>query len=327
MFDYYPFLLRSVQLAGSDDQQARRAVYVRAWQIVTDQLRARRPPVSADEVRAHRSAMQAAIGRIEREYSQAVRAVASGRTTQAQGPTVEIPNDRPIEAEVHPPLSPSRSGRGLWAVAIAAVVVMAIGVGSYFAWTATPHRPALIASTVGAATHEPSLRHRSAVTTSTADLAPGIDGGSTDADISYILRRQRVFYRTTFPSGTIVVDKPQHFMYLVMPNSAALRYPIGVGTACAELTGPRLISRKVEWPEWIPPPGSRQIKADPVPGGVGNPLGSRLLDLDDNVSRIHGTNAPKTVGEDVTLGCVRLVNDDVTDLYNRVTLGTRVVMR
>ena len=75
-------------------------------------------------------------------------------------------------------------------------------------------------------------------------------------------------------------------MYLVLPNSAALRYGIGVGTTCAELVGPRKISNKVEWPEWTPPPGSG--RPGPMPGGPGNPLGARLLDLDDNVSRIHG---------------------------------------
>jgi len=350
MIDYYPYLLRAVQDAGSTDEQARRAIYVRAWQIVTDELRARRPPVSTDELRSHRSAIQSAIERIEREYSRPApggtatsvrraapiaaardRSVGSDQppmTPARRAPAVAIARDRPIESDELPP-PPRRSRRGVWTGVVVLVLVIAIGVGGYAAWTAfqtmAPKPPTTNAAKIEAALHEPPLRRRPTVVPSSADLAPGVDGGSTDADMSYIFRRQRVYYRTELPPGTIVVDKPQHFMYLVLPNSAALRYGIGVGTPCAELIGPRKISNKVEWPEWTPPPGSG--RSESMRGGPGNPLGARLLDLDDNLSRIHGTNAPKTIGEDVTLGCVRLVNDDVADLYNRVPVGTRVVMR
>lgn len=319
MVDYHPYLLRAVQAADSDDEQARRAVYVRAWQIVTSELRARRPPVSIEELRAHRSAIQTAIERIEHAYSNIA------REKDQRAPAVEVPRDWRKEMQELPLPPPHRSRRGLGLAAVVAILVVAIGIGGYAAWTAwttMAPKPELTAARIEAAIREPLLRRRHTVTASTSDLAPGIDGGSTDADLPFIFRRQRVYYRTTFPAGTVVVDKPQHFMYLVLPNSAALRYGIGVGTPCAEVTGPRQVSSKVEWPEWKPA-GSGQ----PMKGGPGNPLGARLLELDDNASRIHGTNAPKTIGEDVALGCVRLVNDDVTDLYNRVPVGTRVVMR
>jgi lipoprotein-anchoring transpeptidase ErfK/SrfK len=263
--------------------------------------------------------------RIEREYSQYDPGGAP--EPEHQAPAVAMGSDWRIGSDKVPP--PPRSRRGIWTAAVVGVLVIAIGVGGYAAWSAfqtmAPKPPTTTAAKIEAALHDPPLRRRPTVTASAVDLAPGVDGGSTDADVSYIFRRQRVYYRTTLPPGTIVVDKPQHFMYLVLPNSAALRYGIGVGTPCAELVGPRKISNKVEWPEWTPPPGSS--RSAPMPGGPGNPLGARLLDLDDNTSRIHGTNAPKTIGEDVTLGCVRLVNDDVADLYNRVPVGTRVVMR
>jgi len=326
MIDYYPYLLRAVQGADSADEQARRAVYVRAWQIVTDELRARRPPVSVEELRGHRTAIQSAMERIEREYSQYD--PGSAPEPEHQAPAVAMARDWRTGSDEVPP--PPRSRRGIWTGVVVCVLVIAIGVGGYAAWSAfqtmAPKPPTNTAAKIEAALQEPPLRRRSSpLASSSVDLAPGVDGGSTDADVPYIFKRQRVFYRTTLPPGTIVVDKPQHFMYLVLPNSAALRYGIGVGTPCAELIGPRKNSNKVEWPEWTPPPGSG--RSESMRGGPGNPLGARLLDLDDNLSRIHGTNAPKTIGEDVTLGCVRLVNDDVADLYNRVPVGTRVVMR
>jgi lipoprotein-anchoring transpeptidase ErfK/SrfK len=164
---------------------------------------------------------------------------------------------------------------------------------------------------------------------SDGDLPPGVDGGSTDADLPFFFRRQPVFYRTTHPVGTIIIDKQQHFLYLVQPNSVALRYGIGLGKACADVAGLRRVSSKVEWPQWDPPADMVERKLVPptaLPGGPGNPLGARLLGLDDGSSRIHGTNAPKTIGSLVNSGCIRLVNDEAVDLFNRVSMGARVVV-
>jgi len=161
------------------------------------------------------------------------------------------------------------------------------------------------------------------------DLAPGVDGGSTDADVPFFFRRQPVFYRTTHPVGTIIVDKPQHFLYLIQPNLVALRYGIGVGRPCADAAGLRRVASKVEWPEWRAPADTAQRKAGSpavLPGGPGNPLGARLIGLDDGTTRIHGTNAPKTIGSFLNSGCIRLVNDDVVDLYNRMAMDARVIL-
>jgi lipoprotein-anchoring transpeptidase ErfK/SrfK len=317
MIDYYPYLLRAVQSGDSTDPEARREVYQRAWAIVTDQLRTRQPPVSENELRTLRSGFQAAIERIEREYAPPPRL-----EPQMRAPVVE-PGDEAQYDEEPSPAEPVRSRRGLWVAAVVAVLVLGIGIGGYSVLTSVSEKPAATtAINHEAALREPLLRRKQTVQASTADLAPGVDGGSTDADLPLVFRRQRVFYRTTFPPGTIVVDKPQHFAYLVLPNSAALRYGIGVGETCAELAGLRKIATKAEWPQWTPPAGG-----GPMPGGPGNPLGARLMQLDDKASSIHGTNAPKAVGEDVKFGCVRLVNDDVADLYNRVALGASVVLR
>src|SRR6478672_6565087 len=180
MIDYYPYLLRAVQDANAADEQARRAIYVRAWQIVTDELRARRPPVSVEELRAHRSAIQSAIERIEQEYSQ----FAPGRMTEPvreaparQAPAVAIARDRRTGSDELPP-PPPRSRRGIWTGVVVSVLVIAIGVGGYAAWSAfqtmAPKPPITTAAKIEAALHDPPLRRRPTVTASAADLAPGV---------------------------------------------------------------------------------------------------------------------------------------------------------
>ena len=176
-------------------------------------------------------------------------------------------------------------------------------------------------------TLRPAKRLRRAPTD--GDLPPGVDGGSSESDVPFVFHRQPVFYRTTQPAGTVIIDKQQHFLYLIQPNLVALRYGIGVGKSCADLTGLRHVSSKVEWPQWEAPADMVERKLAPpgmMPGGPGNPLGARLIGLDDGSSRIHGTNAPKTIGTSVSSGCIRLVNDDVVDLYNRLSVGDRVIL-
>jgi lipoprotein-anchoring transpeptidase ErfK/SrfK len=142
-------------------------------------------------------------------------------------------------------------------------------------------------------------------------------------------QRQVVFYRTTEPPGTIVVDTPGRFLYLVQGNSRAIRYGIGVGRDGFQWSGLLNITRKAEWPDWTPPP--EMITRQPylprfMAGGPGNPLGARALYLGNTVYRLHGTNQPQTIGSAVSSGCFRLVNSDIIDLYERVPVGTRVVV-
>jgi lipoprotein-anchoring transpeptidase ErfK/SrfK len=143
-------------------------------------------------------------------------------------------------------------------------------------------------------------------------------------------QRQLVFYRTTEAPGTIIVHTSERFLYVVQANSRAIRYGIGVGRDGFQWSGLLKITRKAEWPDWNPPP--EMIERQPylprfMAGGPGNPLGARALYLGNTVYRIHGTNQPQTIGQAISSGCFRLVNADVIDLYDRIPVGTKVVVR
>jgi len=142
-------------------------------------------------------------------------------------------------------------------------------------------------------------------------------------------RRTLVEYRTKEPPGTLVVDTKNTYLYLVLDNGKAMRYGIGVGREGFTWNGTEKVSRMAEWPDWHPP--EEMIDRQPylprfMAGGPGNPLGARALYLGKTVYRIHGTNQPSTIGTFVSSGCIRLTNEDVTDLYGRVKVGTRVVV-
>jgi lipoprotein-anchoring transpeptidase ErfK/SrfK len=142
-------------------------------------------------------------------------------------------------------------------------------------------------------------------------------------------RRQLVDYSTKEPAGTIVIDTANTYLYLVLGNGQAMRYGIGVGREGFTWAGTERVSRMAEWPDWHPP--EEMIERQPylprfMAGGEGNPLGARALYLGKTLFRIHGTNQPSTIGTFVSSGCVRLVNGDIQDLYDRVKVGTRVVV-
>ena len=143
------------------------------------------------------------------------------------------------------------------------------------------------------------------------------------------LRRQVVNYNTREAPGTIIIDTPNTYLYLVMGNGQAMRYGIGIGRDGFTWSGTQTITRKAEWPAWTPPP--EMIARQPylprhMAGGPGNPLGARAMYLGGTIYRIHGTNAPETIGTRVSSGCLRLTNQDVSDLYSRVSVGTKVIV-
>ncbi|MCA1373875.1 L,D-transpeptidase [Bradyrhizobium yuanmingense] len=142
-------------------------------------------------------------------------------------------------------------------------------------------------------------------------------------------RRQTVSYATREAPGTIIIDTPNTYLYYVLGNGQALRYGIGVGRDGFTWSGIQSVSRKAEWPAWTPPP--EMIARQPylprhMAGGPGNPLGARAMYLGGTIYRIHGTNAPETIGKRVSSGCIRMTNEDVTDLYSRVNVGTKVIV-
>jgi lipoprotein-anchoring transpeptidase ErfK/SrfK len=159
---------------------------------------------------------------------------------------------------------------------------------------------------------------------------PGMVPDPDEERLPAALQRQLVFFRSTEPPGTVIVHTTERFLYLVVGNNRALRYGIGVGRDGFQWSGLLRISRKAEWPDWVPPP--EMIDRQPylprfMAGGPGNPLGARALYLGNTVYRIHGTNQPQTIGHAVSSGCFRLVNGDVIDLYDRVPIGTKVIVR
>lgn len=150
------------------------------------------------------------------------------------------------------------------------------------------------------------------------------------------LRRTEVVYPTSHRPGTVVVDTPARYLYLVMEDGKAMRYGIGVGRAGLALRGNARVGRKAEWPSWTPTPNmmardprNRQY-AGGMSGGPQNPLGARALYLYrgnlDTMFRIHGTNQPHSIGQAMSSGCVRMLNHDVIDLYERVPVGSNVVV-
>jgi lipoprotein-anchoring transpeptidase ErfK/SrfK len=142
-------------------------------------------------------------------------------------------------------------------------------------------------------------------------------------------RRQMVDYPSSEPAGTIIIDTPHTYLYLVLGGGKAMRYGIGVGREGFTWAGREKITRMSEWPDWHPP--TEMIQRQPylprfMAGGESNPLGARALYLGATLYRIHGTNQPSTIGSFVSSGCIRLTNNDIEDLYSRVTVGTKVVV-
>jgi lipoprotein-anchoring transpeptidase ErfK/SrfK len=160
------------------------------------------------------------------------------------------------------------------------------------------------------------------------DAAPVEETESTEM-IAPDLQRQLVNYATPAAAGTVIIDTAHTYLYFVLGDGKAIRYGIGVGREGFTWSGAQTVTRMAEWPDWTPP--QEMIERQPylprwMAGGKGNPLGARAIYLGSTVYRIHGTNAPATIGTRVSSGCIRLTNTDVTDLYSRVTVGTKIIV-
>jgi lipoprotein-anchoring transpeptidase ErfK/SrfK len=324
MVDYYSILLRAVTAPGAGDARWRRAIYERSRQMLGTRMRGLRPQPPLSEIATEEAALEAAIERVESELSWTDRAAAP--PDYQTDDDIAVP---PFESERRP-LAASGLGRMTWIV----LAVAALGAGGYIFFSGKGQKSPPPVKAEAKSTAAPNTAASSTAAPKLAavnnakdgELAPGVDGGSSDPDLQYVFRRQPTFYRTLQPVGTVIVDKLQHFLYLIQPNNVALRYGIAVGAQCADLAGMRHVANMAEWPPWQPPPEMINRNPNPLPGGPGNPLGARMLQLDDGNSRINGTNAPKTIGNVVKFGCIRLDNDDVVDLYGRVKLSTPVVV-
>src|SRR5262245_37664517 len=291
--DYYSLLTKAV--AGRD-AAARDKIYRDAFSLITN---AHLPREAASSQSA---ALQDAIRRIEDD-------IAAREAGEAN------------DAAINEALSTGRSWKP-FAIG-GSVVVAVIAVATLLYGYVATKGPGVVA---GVTSSSPKAQ-RGLEDIVAPDLKPGVDGGSTGEGLPFALQRQVVFYRTTVVPGSIVIDRENRFLYLIDTNNSARRYGIGVAQECLKGGSFFRVTSKLEWPDWRPS-GTSTRDADALIGAAGrpgSPLGARALLLDKPGLVIHGTNSPKTIGHLVASGCIRLVNDDVEDLYRRVSLETRVV--
>ena len=160
--------------------------------------------------------------------------------------------------------------------------------------------------------------------------APQMDEEADAVEMPERFKRQVVAYSGPEAAGTIIVDTPNTYLYFVLGGGRAIRYGIGVGREGFTWSGVQSITKKSEWPDWHPP--ADMLARPPylprfMAGGPGNPLGARAMYLGGTIYRIHGTNNPSTIGGRVSSGCIRMTNEDVADLYSRVNIGTKVIVK
>jgi lipoprotein-anchoring transpeptidase ErfK/SrfK len=290
--DYYSLLTKAV--AGKD-AVARDQIYKDAHSLIT------KAHLTREVAASHAAALEDAVRRIEDD-------IAAEEANAA--------------AAINEVLSTGRNWKPLAIGAGALAVVIAVSALLY-AYVATKG-PGIVAAGVTKSSPKAARGREDAVV---ADLKAGIDGGSSGEGLPFALQRQVVFYRTTVVPGSIVVDRENRFLYLIDGNNSARRYGIGIAQECLKEGSLFRVTNKLEWPDWRPS-GVNTRDADALLGAAGRPgslLGARALLLDKPGLLIHGTNSPKTIGHLVASGCIRLVNDDVEDLYRRVSVETRVV--
>jgi lipoprotein-anchoring transpeptidase ErfK/SrfK len=290
--DYYALLKKAIE---GKDATARDRIYSDASGLI------RNSHLSREAASSHAAALEGAIRQIERELAA---------------------EDVKSAAEINEVLSTDRNWKPLFFGASVVVAVIALSALLY-GYVATKG-PGIFSAGVIASTSK-AQRVREDVIMS--DLKPGVDGGSTSEGLPFALQRQVVFYRTTVVPGSIVVDRENRFLYLIDGNNSARRYGIGIAQECLKGGSFFRVTNKLEWPDWRTS-GANTKETDALLTAAGRPgslLGARALLLDKPGLLIHGTNSPKTIGHLVASGCIRLVNDDVEDLYRRVSLETRVM--
>ena len=292
MVDYVQLISRAVATLNPNTREARQALYQRARQTLVDKLRSIDPALSHTNLETERAGLESAIQQVERD---AVRRAAPPQRQPAQNRTQERAQERTQERTQvrydyrdRPPLKEPGNWLRTAAVALGVLLIFAVGAGIYSFWPRNLDDVRSLA--------------KQRTVSSTSEPA--------EIKSDFVRLRQLVYYRTTQPVGTIVVDKSQTFLYVVRPNLSALRYSIGVGTECTALSGLYHVARKEELP------GGKQSGQQPPD--------SPVLYLDKADYRIHGFDGSARIS--LPEGCIRLIKDDVVYLYNHTPLETRVVV-
>ena len=290
--DYYPVLHKAVASLARSDRATRDALYQRASRAMVNQLRKADPPLPDSEIDANVDALAAAIARIESEF--------------ADDP---VRQPQPVAPAHAAPSAAAPTGRHYRIAAVgvlAALAVLAIaGLGTYFA--------------VSRNRADPGDRRETARPSA---LAPAVQG-SEPAQASYILRQQRVYYRTTQPTGTVIVARNQRFLYVVQPNQVAIRYAIAVGPECDGIGGLFRVTAKVTEPGQVEAgsaPASSRAGAKP-----GAAFDAPALYF-GGTHAVHRAREPGRIGQAATHGCFQAWTQDIADLYERVPIDERVVV-
>ena len=320
MSDYYSVISNAVDSLGPSNPDQRRALYDRARRALVERLRAAKPPISEESINAERTLLEIAIRRVET----AVGGRRAPALAPAPGATKEVPAETPRKAPAPPPTpraeaaprepdgdpveqppATRRGKRGLLYVLGAVAAAAAIALVATLAYKQVPEQR---------------------VAQQTAQLhdqqTPRQQQVSTPDPVNYVYLQQIVYYRTTHPAGTIIVDKAQNFLYLVRSNVAAMRYGIGNGPECAKAAGLYHILRK-EIEAAIPAePG---VQTASLPGGPGAFPHGHVVRF-GNEYRIHRLTEPNRVGQVASTGCFQLTDKDIAGLYERVAVAARVVV-
>jgi len=279
MVDYVQLISRAVASLDPNIREARQALYRRARQTLVDKLRSIDPTLSHTDLEAEQAALESAIQQVERDV------------VRRTAPPQRQPAQERYEYRDRPPLKDTRNWVRTAAVALGVLLVFAVGAGIYSFWPRSLDDVRSMA------------KQRNVSSTS--------DPAEIKSD--FVRLRQLVYYRTTQPVGTIVVDKSQTFLYVVRPNLSAMRYSIGVGTECTALSGLYHVARKEELPGEKPSGHQSAV-----------PPGLPVLYLDKADYRIHGFDGAARIS--LPEGCIRLIKDDVIYLYNHTPLETPVVV-
>jgi lipoprotein-anchoring transpeptidase ErfK/SrfK len=318
--DYYSVLSRAVAALEPNTAQARAQLFRRARQLLLARIRDDASRWTDAEAEAEIASFDAAISRIQAEMEGDTWRDSTGRSRRHWS------DAKAAATYGAAAVQPKRQMGRVLILGVAGLLGVLVLAAATYAFRSGQVADTKTDRVVSVPETSKKTASRSAL--ETYELEPGVDGGSSADDLPYFLRRQLVYYRSVYSAGMVVVDRSQRFLYFVLPQSRAVRYAIGIGGECSVSAGLYRIQSKSEWPDWSPSPALRKRGGYParMPGGPGNPLGSYAMYFEGNYPGIHGTNAPKSIGQAPSIGCLRLVNDDVVDLAKRVDVGTAIVV-